>query len=380
MRSGAFTGPAPERPPPGERRSPAPLAGGNGANVVNSTPAHTGNVAAAQLRESGELRRGGCSMSGILIPAALLSARFVPIPTGSKSPRFKWGDVALSAAEAQAHVVAGGNLALRVGAMSANLVDADLDCSEALELASLYLPHSGAQFGRLSKPLSHRLYSAPGAVYASFGDPLDGSMLVELRADGRDGGAHLTLIPPSIADGEQREWLGETVEPAEVESTVLARRMAWLAIGCVVMRHVSEYAARRPGPDLLELLWEADPQLGRAAFRWLGKPSPDEPRHNPKPRREMSNEELRLAELVAAIPNDFAWNDWNRVGMAIYAASGGSEEGFIAFDDLSARSPKYDPHAVRERWNNYRRSPPTRISLGTLIHLAREHGWHRGAA
>jgi hypothetical protein len=65
--------------------------------------------------------------------------------------------------------------------------------------------------------------------------------------------------------------------------------------------------------------------------------------------------------------------------MAIYAASGGSEEGFIAFDDFSARSPKYDPYSVRERWQNYRRSPPCRIGIGTLVHVARAAGWQRGA-
>jgi hypothetical protein len=146
------------------------------------------------------------------------------------------------------------------------------------------------------------------------------------------------------------------------------------------MRHVSEYAARRPGPDLADLLWEADHNLGRAAYRWLGKPAPDEPRRYPRPRREMTNEELRLDEIVAAIPNRFSWEDWNRVGLAIYAASGGSEEGFIAFEDLSARSPKYDPRAVAESWRNYRRSPPNRIGIGSLVHLAREAGWQRGAA
>jgi hypothetical protein len=66
--------------------------------------------------------------------------------------------------------------------------------------------------------------------------------------------------------------------------------------------------------------------------------------------------------------------------MAIYAASGGSEEGYIAFDAFSARSPKYDPYTVEERWRNYRRSSPNRIGIGTLVHIAREHGWCRSAA
>ena len=47
----------------------------------------------------------------------------------------------------------------------------------------------------------------------------------------------------------------------------------------------------------------------------------------------MSNDGLRLAEIVAAIPNNFDWAEWNRLGMAIFAASGGVED-FITFDDL----------------------------------------------
>jgi len=151
--------------------------------------------------------------------------------------------------------------------------------------------------------------------------------------------------------------------------------MARLAVGCLVMRYVDKHAAQRPGPDLLNVLWEFDHKLGHPAYRWLGVPAPDAPRHVPKPRRQCSDREIELRELAQAIPNDADWVGWNRVGMAFFAASDGSDEGFIAFDTWSAKSPKYDPHAVNERWRNYRRSPPTRIGLGTLVHLAHQAGW-----
>ena len=247
-------------------------------------------------------------------------------------------------------------------------------------LSDTYLPETGATFGRRSKPRSHRLYIATGALFAAYPDPLNSTTLVELRADGRDHSAHLTLLPPSMTNGERREWIGDTIEPAPIDAAVLTRRVAWLAIGCLVYRHISPYAAQRPAPDLPDLLWEADPTLGRAAYHWLGRPAPDENRRHPKPRQAMTHKELRLAELAAAIPNRFSWEEWNRIGLAIYAASGGDDEGFIAFDDLSTRSPKYNSHVVRERWRNYGKSPPTRIGLGTLVHLARAAGWQRGAA
>lgn len=313
-----------------------------------------------------------------MIPAALAGVQLIPVPPGEKACRIRgWPDIRLTAEEVQQHLAAGGNIAVR---LSGGLVDADLDSTEALALADLYLMPTGAEFGRRSKPRSHRLYVAPGAVYASFADPTTGEMLIELRADGRDGGAHASLLPPSVTSGERREWHLEDVEPAVVDAAVLTRRMGWLAVGCLTMRYISEHAARRPYHDLPDLLWEADPALGRRAYHWVGRLAPDERPPDLKPRRHYSTSELRLEEIVAAIPNNCSWDDWNRVGMAIFAASGGSELGFVAFDDFSSRSPKYDPYAVMERWRNYRRSPPSRISLGTLVHLAREAGWRRNVA
>jgi hypothetical protein len=313
-----------------------------------------------------------------VIPAELAGAHFVAVH--DKTPIVKgWPDNPLPLAEAEQRLATGGNVAVRLGPASGDIVDVDLDCNAALALADTYLP-STAEFGRPSKPRSHRLYRSPGAVFASFADPTDGEMLIELRADGRDGGAHLTLIPPSVTSGERREWCGEIVDPAIVDAAVLARRCGWLATGCLMMRHVSEHAARRPGPDLPDLLWEADSALGRKAFHWVGRLAPDERPPDLKPRRQYLGEELRLEEIVAAIPNRCGWDEWNRVGLAVFAASGGSDLGFVAFDDFSSRLPKYDPHAVLERWRNYRRSPPSRISLGTLVHLAREAGWRRSAA
>ena len=300
------------------------------------------------------------------------------IPANEKGPRDPgWPNLKPSPAERERHLAKGGNIGVRLGASSGGLVDVDLDCVEALALQDIYLPPTEAGFGRVSKPRSHRLYIATGAIFAAYADPLTGETLVELRADGRTGGAHQTLVPPSVADGERREWFGETIEPAVVDAATLSRRIALLAIGCLVMRHLSEYAARRPGPDFVDLLQDAEPKLGQAARQWLGKP--EGPRGNPKPRRSMTNDELRLAELVGAIPNNFSWDDWNKVGLAIFAASGGSDEGYLAFDDLSARSAKYNPATTRARWIHYHRSPPNRIGVGTLVYLARQNGWMRSA-
>src|SRR5258708_10493202 len=122
-----------------------------------------------------------------MIPAALTHAQFVGVPAGEKSPAVKgWPEIHLSADQVRKHLDAGGNLAIKVGVCSGNIVDVDLDCIEAIALANLYLPPTYAVFGRASKPRSHRLYVAPGAFYTAFADPLaGGDTLLELRSDGR---------------------------------------------------------------------------------------------------------------------------------------------------------------------------------------------------
>jgi hypothetical protein len=302
--------------------------------------------------------------------------RIVPIPAGQKHPAMQgWPDFT-ARAEDVPRLFDGKNIAVIVGAHSGDLVDVDLDASEAAWLADLYLPPTQAEFGRASKPRSHRLYIARRATFAAFSDPASGGeMLLELRADGATGGAHLTLLPPSITDGERREWRGDVIVPAPADAASLHRRAAYLAVGCLVARYVSATAAQRPGPDLPQLLWEFDHELARPAYRWLGLADPDAQRHHPRPRDQLSGRELDLAEVVHAIPNGCNWTEWNKIGMTIFASSDGSEAGFVVFDDWSAKSPKYDPHEVEERWRNYRRSPPRRLSIGSLVYRARQHGW-----
>jgi hypothetical protein len=302
--------------------------------------------------------------------------RVVPIPAGLKGPLTAgWPDLIIPADNLERYFGADQNIGIRLGAVSGGIVDVDLDCPEALAIAHLYLPGTGAKFGRQSKPLSHWIYTAVGAVKETFADPFDGSMLIELRADGREGKAHQTLFPPSVADGEMREWHDDVIATRAIEAATLRRAVAWLAIGCLVMRYLSEHAARHPSRDMPRLLWEADHVLGRRAHRWLGSSNPDMPRLRPKPRRELTADEIDLAEIVAAIPNNEDWDGWVAVGLAIYASSGGSNEGAIVFDDWSAKSPKYNPYNTSDKWREFHKYPPDSTGIGKLIKMAIDAGW-----
>lgn len=92
----------------------------------------------------------------------------------------------------------------------------------------------------------------------------------------------------------------------------------------------------------------------------------DEPRADP----------ALIAAALAVISNhDLGWEEWNRIGMAIWAATGG--KGFVNFDQWSRKSTKYGARTTAYRWHHYSRSPPTQIGAGTLFYLANaaSHGW-----
>ena len=81
-----------------------------------------------------------------------------------------------------------------------------------------------------------------------------------------------------------------------------------------------------------------------------------------------------ITSAMEAIPNDdLSWDEWNRVGMALYNATRGA--GWLEFEKWSARSAKNDPKVTKDRWGSYFRSPPTSIGAGTIYHLAERYGW-----
>ena len=80
-----------------------------------------------------------------------------------------------------------------------------------------------------------------------------------------------------------------------------------------------------------------------------------------------------IAAALAVIPNaDVSWDDWSRIGMTTWRASGGSAEGLSAWKAWSAKSSKHSDAACDERWRHWFRSPPTRLGFASLYRLARQ--------
>ena len=124
-----------------------------------------------------------------------------------------------------------GNLGLLLGCASRNLVDVDLDCKEARELADRVLPPTAAVTGRPSSPRSHYWYLCADVQTIRHRDPVSHASIVELRSTGSQ-----TLVGPSIhPSGEPYDFLNG--DPASVELPAIRTAVANLAAEVTRMRH-----------------------------------------------------------------------------------------------------------------------------------------------
>ena len=92
-------------------------------------------------------------------------------------------------------------------------------------------------------------------------------------------------------------------------------------------------------------------------------------------------EQARLESALAAIPSK-SYEIWFQVGMALrtldWERSDGTDVGFELFDAWSQGTPdKYSLAGCEAKWRSFGRRAG--ITLGTIFHLAREHGWNGGA-
>jgi putative DNA primase/helicase len=141
------------------------------------------------------------------------------------------------------------NVGVVLGPTSQGLTDVDLDCPEAIDLASYMLPRTGAIFGRASARASHRLYrtTLAGMIEKAtlrFNDPTPGAsgrtVLVELRV----GPGAQTVFPGSVHEtGEAIGW-EEQGEPAAVGDDDLLRRIRRLAAACLFARYWPQHGRR----------------------------------------------------------------------------------------------------------------------------------------
>jgi putative DNA primase/helicase len=113
---------------------------------------------------------------------------------------------------------------------------------------------------------------------------------------------------------------------------------------------------------------EPPPFLLRRVKVDAGKGASTDPADLPKP---VSLDELWAAVSVIA-NDDLGWDEWKRILMAFWAATNGTEEGRELAHKFSKKSKKYDAVETDWQWDHIAKSPPDRLSAGTLFYLADE--------
>ena len=78
----------------------------------------------------------------------------------------------------------------------------------------------------------------------------------------------------------------------------------------------------------------------------------------------------RMLETIN--PNDFSYDDWVHIGMAIHSQHP-DDEGRDTWKEWCKRGERYEPGEVETRWDGF--APDGRVRFGTLAYFAKEAGW-----
>ncbi len=83
---------------------------------------------------------------------------------------------------------------------------------------------------------------------------------------------------------------------------------------------------------------------------------------------------IRSALAFAGRADDY--DAWLRVGMALHEGGRGSEQALGVWHEWSQRSGKYDAAALDSKWAGFgKRGEDGRVTLASLLHVARGNGW-----
>ncbi|MBS0190539.1 MAG: bifunctional DNA primase/polymerase [Planctomycetes bacterium] len=170
----------------------------------------------------------------------------IPLPAGEKAPKLRgWTKLRLAEPDLPAYFNGIGNIGLLLGEPSGWLVDVDLDCPEAIELAPQFLPPTGAKTGRASARASHWWYVCEGAITKKHCFPGSKDTVAEIRSTGAQ-----TAVGPSVhPSGEQYEPLEG--DPARIDAGTLADAVQAL-VAAVIAKRDGRSERPRSQPDPLE--------------------------------------------------------------------------------------------------------------------------------
>lgn len=255
------------------------------------------------------------------------------------------------------------NIGLACGA----IVIIDPDGPTALErLTAIGAPHGGWPRTLTAKtPRGIHLYYAAHAdiEIRSWNEPR-----AKKGADGIDIKGHggYCVVPPSKTKGGEYQWLVELPLSPLPEWAI-----DWInSLRGQQNQSVNNHFGSTPLPAYLQKTNQNNQQNKRSVTR-----------HSSISSNEWSErEKARIRSALAAIPAT-GYDRWIAVGMALatldWDRPDGTSIAFDLFDQWSATQPEqYSLDGTKKKWASFGRNNRGGVGLGSLFHLAEQHGWN----
>lgn len=273
----------------------------------------------------------------------------VPIPANTKGPRSAGWNLRENALRSQSDLPPGFGIGLAHAFSGTMALDIDnwsvasMLLEEAdINISTLYAADDAVivQSGRPGR--GKLLYAMPfGAALPSKKILHQGITAYELRCATANGLTVQDVLPPSIHP--------DTMQPYQ-----------WAGKG-----HWSRLPAI---PQALLDLWTS--MLAQDKERVI----------NTEGSLDASWEEIRQA--VESVPADCSREEWVCIGMALHWAGTQTdqmEQALLLWNEWSATSEAKYPgqREILTQWSSFKTDKATAVKLGTLFHIAKEHGWKR---
>ena len=273
----------------------------------------------------------------------------VPIPMGTKGPRTPGWNLKTNALKSQADLPPGYGIGLAhaySGTMALDIdnwvVTTSLLSQHGIDLQALYLAPDAVVINSGKPGHGKLLYAMPfGAAMPSKKIMHQGITAYELRCATVNGLTLQDVLPPSIHP--------ETRQPYQ-----WAGHGHWTRLPII--------------PQTLLDLWSGMLEDDRERTISTGGTV------------DASWEEIRQA--IDSVPADCTRDEWVSIGMALHWAgtqTGQLEQALQLWNDWSATAQTKYPgeREILAQWTSFRPDKATAVKLGTLFHIAKQHGWQR---
>jgi hypothetical protein len=245
------------------------------------------------------------------------------------------------------------NVGALMGEPSGWVVDVDIDSIEALKHAPQLLPKT-LRFGRKSKPTSHYLCRAPGALNRKWTDA-EGRVIVELRSTGLQ-----TMMPGSThPSGEAVEWVDAGEPIVDIEAHELTHAIDMLAKRC---GWAPKDTPSRPAPAMVNTRGAGYGGAALAAELDKLQRTAEGGRNE-----QLNRTTFAIAQLVnAGELESSALDDVRAVALSIGLEHREAEATMRSAEAAAARNPRAPKEARMDTMHRVEPPAPTRAEAATL--------------